>query len=137
MFACAIINERFSPSISPTAPTRVSVVQAVTSFSLPPDALAAHVAALDQLTARGGGNADWCKRVLKSCEDALSGYLRHLSHGAMDDDRLSIDTTAIAGLFTVGEVGEASPPARPSARFMCGNACSRHPTRFVAVQTQP
>lgn len=89
-------------------------LKAVKAFTLAPDAVAAHVAAMAQLTPNSHETVTWCKELLAACEAPLGDSVRQPSATAVAP---AASTHAIAALVTVGEV-VAAPPSLLTTAFM-------------------
>ncbi len=91
------------------------------AFSLQPAAAAAHVLALDQLSARGGTkpgagakSGGWTAEVLGACEEQLARYVEahdsqpgsawQQENGGEDAGMTAADERAAIAVFTAGEV---------------------------------
>lgn len=76
-------------------------MQAVNGCQLPPDAAAAHVAALAQLTPDPAARQSLAEAILASCGQQLAVALQQQSTAAM--------TVAATAAFTIGEVSPTLP----------------------------
>ena len=101
--------------------------QAVRAFTLSPGLAAAHVLALDQLSAAGspGSRADgWARGVLAACEEHLGRFVDACGSrkAAASDGTASADWQTMMAIFTAGEVGAALQ--RGLQLFLC--FCWKH-----------
>ncbi|BDA42617.1 probable condensin complex subunit 1 at C-terminar half [Coccomyxa sp. Obi] len=98
------------------------LLKAVRAFTLSPGLAAAHVLALDQLSAAGspGSRADgWARGVLAACEQHLGRFVDACGNGkvAASDDTASADWQTMTAIFTAGEV-VLLRQAKPSGRLV-------------------
>ena len=92
-------------------------LKALRAFSLAPDAVAAHVAAIAQLTPNSHETVTWCKELLAACEASLGDSVRQPSATAVAP---GVSTQAIAALVTVGEVVAAPQSLLTTAPDVAG-----------------
>ena len=116
------------------------------AFTLQPALAAAHVLALDQLSASAtsagpDGPGGWTAEVLTCCEEQLAGYLEAHSQGGgaaaglpADAEEMSpADSGAAAAVFAAGEVQRWSSP--PCCMMPVCERALRCPAGNVAPET--
>lgn len=109
------LNQSSGPNVLSLPP----LLQAVLSFSLPPPAVAAHVAALHKLSQTGPKEEDvkrepqpWCKNVIDAAHDLLTKFIENSGGG----------TAAVRGV-----VWMLIMPSNDLAYSGCASPCGETP----------